>query len=509
MKNLVVINVGDGQCFSRRLGGRSVFERVLDYARRFGPGGDVVVAGFGDFPGEEGLRRVVFEGPTDRALVRALSDVSAGYDNIVYVWGDSPFLDGDLSLRMLENHVRYFAHYTFADGYPLGVAPEIVSVRTLPVLAALCREPFGVLGRETLFTLIQKDINAFDLETELSPKDMRLLRASLTADTRRNFLVCERLAALVPFAPEGGADSGEVLRVLEEKPEIMRTLPAYVGVQITGGCPQSCVFCPYPRMGASAGGEGGGAGTGTGTGAMPVERFERIVEKVEAFCGDAVIGVSLWGEPSFHGEFARLAECVAKRGNLSLLVETSGIGWSDEALRETVGLLGERVTFIVSLDAAEAGLYERLRGRGFEEALGRVRFFLDEFPERLYVQALRMMDNEESMESFYRAWKEKTPRLIIQKYDWFCGFLPQRKVTDLSPLSRFPCRHLQRDLSILMDGTVPLCREDITAGRVLGNIFSDSLETIWQRGGVAYREHLQKNYGGICGNCDEYYTYNF
>jgi spiro-SPASM protein len=87
--------------------------------------------------------------------------------------------------------------------------------------------------------------------------------------------------------------------------------------------------------------------------------------------------------------------------------------------------------------------------------------------------------------------------------------LPQRKVTDLSPLDRFPCRHLQRDLSVLLDGTVPLCREDIHKTTVLGNLLTGSLEAIWEKGAPHYRRQLAKNYTAICGKCDEYYTYNF
>jgi spiro-SPASM protein len=242
---------------------------------------------------------------------------------------------------------------------------------------------------------------------------------------------------------------------------------------------------------------------------MAPEDFGLIAEKTADFCGDAVIGVSLWGEPSSHPDFPRLARCVAERPGLSLLVETSGIGWKDEVIRESAAILGPRLTWIVSLDAVNAQQYAQLRGSGWEEALARANMLLDEFPDTAYVQALRMADNEETMETFYRTWKEKTSRLIIQKYDWFCDFLPQRKVTDLSPLDRFPCRHLQRDLSVLIDGSVPLCREDLRKTTLLGNLLTDDMKSLWEKGGVSYGEHLDKKYTSICGKCDEYYTYNF
>jgi spiro-SPASM protein len=501
MKNLIVINIADGRCLSRTLGGRPAFSWVLDYAAALASPKDTVLAGVNPetpLPVPGGLALKNLNDNADRALINTLAELASGYDNIIYIFGDCPFLDVEISRRMLENHTRYYAHYTFADGYPAGIAPEIIAVRTLSALAALCKDPPAPVARDTLFTLIQRDINAFDLETELSPKDMRLLRASLTVDTRRNHLLCERIAAGIPSA--GAGNSRAVLALLEEKPEIMRTLPAFVAVQITEGCPQTCMSCPYSLFGGDILAK---------KGIMSPEDFDLLAGKVADFCGDAVIGLSLWGEPSFHPAFSRLAGSIAKRPGLSLLVETSGIGWSGDTINETGKILKDRLTWIVSLDAADPELYARLRGKGYAEALDRAAMLLAAFPGRVYVQALRMTENEETMETFYHIWKEKTSQLIIQKYDWFCGFLPQRKVTDLSPLDRFPCRHLQRDLSVLIDGTVPLCREDLHKSVSLGNLLTEDPETIWDRGNRHYRDHLEKNYAGLCGSCDEYYTYNF
>ncbi|HOV62266.1 MAG TPA: SPASM domain-containing protein, partial [Spirochaetia bacterium] len=90
-----------------------------------------------------------------------------------------------------------------------------------------------------------------------------------------------------------------------------------------------------------------------------------------------------------------------------------------------------------------------------------------------------------------------------------CGLLPERKVTDLSPLMRFPCWHLKRDLSVLLDGTVILCREDIRKDHVLGNILSRPIDEIWRKGDEFYAAHIEKSYHELCRTCDEYYTFNF
>jgi spiro-SPASM protein len=137
------------------------------------------------------------------------------------------------------------------------------------------------------------------------------------------------------------------------------------------------------------------------------------------------------------------------------------------------------------------------------------------------VQAVRTAGAEDDVEKFYRYWKEAAPgtgNIIIQKYDDFCGMLPRKQASDLSPVQRQPCWHLMRDMPILLDGTVPLCREQIAAakdqsnGIVIGNALTESLDNIWELGQSYYTEQsnpISKKYNSLCMGCDEYYTYNF
>jgi len=62
---------------------------------------------------------------------------------------------------------------------------------------------------------------------------------------------------------------------------------------------------------------------------------------------------------------------------------------------------------------------------------------------------------------------------------------------------------------VLLDGTVPLCREDVKAVRPLGNLLTEPLATVWARGEAVYREHLAREYAAPCKDCDEFYTFNF
>jgi spiro-SPASM protein len=134
------------------------------------------------------------------------------------------------------------------------------------------------------------------------------------------------------------------------------------------------------------------------------------------------------------------------------------------------------------------------------------------------VQAVRVKEQEEDTEKFYRYWKEAAPfkeaNIIIQKYDDFCGALEKKQASDISPVIRKPCWHIMRDIPVLTDGAVPLCREDLSSlknasERILGNVFTESLESIWQKGEQYYKEQCKNKYTGLCERCDEYYTFNF
>ena len=428
------------------------------------------------------------------ALFDIFQKYSEGFDNIFYIYGDCPFLDSEAAERMYKNHIKYFAQYSFADGNPYGIMPEIISAEIAGALKVLAEKKSEKVLRDTVFTTIQRDINSFDIETDISDKDLRLLRISLTSDSKRNLLLLKR------FAEEKAFSEKDIVSVIEEKGEILRTLPAYFQIQISGRCFQKCSYCPYPDINPDL---------LDSSDFMTSEKYKKILDKIKTFCDDAVISLSFWGEPLANPDFEKIINLTMEFEKFSLLIETSGIGLDKTSAEIMSEKYGNRISWIVSLDTNDEGIYGKVRGKGFHEAVEAADFLISKFPETAYVQAVRMKDTEEYLEGFFKYWKEKTENVIIQKYDNFSGVLEDRKVTDISPLKRFPCWHLKRDISVFLNGDVPVCREDLKNENIIGNIFSDSLEDIWKNGEEMYKEHLDGNYTGICRECDEYYTYNF
>jgi spiro-SPASM protein len=524
MHALLVLFAGrlTGEAFEPLPGGRNSLSLALERARGF-PGVEKTVLlapPDGDFPDlPPGIQVEKRDSWSKRNLLEAVAGLSAGFDWAYFAWADCPFLDPALAGALAERHTRYAAEYSYADGWPYGLAPELLSPGAAAVLAKIPGGDDGPVERDALFSVIQKDINAFDIETEISPVDLRCHRLNLCADSKRNLLLLRRFAETAQGIPAAAG----VENIIAEQPGILRTLPAFYPIQVYGGCPQVCAFCPYPAA----------AGTPV-TGRrdyMAAGQFESLLDKIAGFSGDAVIDISLWGEPALHPEKMDLIALVLARPELTLIIETAGIGWKAAELERSAELAhnaaparGRKnslppLSWIVSLDSIDTERYRSIRGAGFAEAQDCAKKLRALFPADAYVQAVRTAGGEDDIEKFYRSWKAAGPaggasNIIIQKYDDFCGALERRQASDLSPVIRQPCWHLMRDMPVLIDGTALRCREELGAlngggAGVLGNVFSDSLADIWERGADLYTGQCEQRYEGLCACCDEYYTYNF
>ncbi len=466
---------------------------------------------------KKGLNAVVFvqrqQWDTD-AFLQALDEAASSLPSpaegalqlFYHLYADAPLFDESLALRMLHNHEHYYATYSFADGYPRFFAPEIVSVSAIGQIRELYRSSHSSgkdvpLSDSILFDLIQKDINAFDIETEIAPDDLRLLRVDLVARGKERTLLLKHII-------DAGGEVDPIPEILVRQPALLRTVPAFIYIQIHSACPQRCSWCPYPKAPSKAIDRNE---------SMSPEALASILDQVVELSEEAVIGLSLWGEPALHPDIQTMVGKVISRPGLSAMIETSGVGWNLSVLDAIAALetATERIEWIVSLDAFEVDSYRRFRGEGMEEALATVRALAERFPGHVRVQAVRTKENEAELEQFYRFWKKQNVEVIIQKYDNFAGALEERKVTDLSPVVRFPCWHLKRDLHIFLDGSVPLCKEiipgseSIDQGTLLGNVFEEPLKDIWKRGEERYLAHIRQEWGYPCEGCDEYYTFNF
>ena len=525
---------------------KSAFALVLDWAKEIRDREKIVIAASrqtedkvrreilkADMEGECAV--IVEQGWSTILLLKRMAESASQYGAscVIYSMADRPFLDKSLTESIMSDHVKYLSEYTFADGYPAGLSPEAVDSGALNIMLSLAsrKESFSTdrVSRESLFSVLREDINSFEIETVIAPKDFRMLRLDFSCSSRAATIACVHLCRL---AMEKGSsfDAFSLAHLAASSPDVQRTVPAFYNVQIAGNLSTTTIYNPYPEEFRKK------------YGCLPVkkenpqpvnmglEQFKGLVDGMASLSEIAVVGLSGFSEPLTHPDFLEFVQTVLAKPGLSLLVETDGTLLTAPVAQKVADIVKDSpdrtgswpaVIWIVSVDAFSEETYCKVHTNAFTNANG-LRSFdsaksalvtLEKyFPGAVYPQFVRMKDNEDELEKFYRFYHDaESPcrgRLIIQKYDSYCGLLPDLKSADLAPLERKPCWHCKRDMMILPDGSVPACREFVLEADC-GNVFTEGVDAVWKKMGGLAESHIQGEYPGKCGNCDEYYTFNF
>lgn len=449
-------------------------------------------------------------------LVQAAKKTAA--DFVVFAHSSCAFLDLPLTKKLIQDHLEFKAEYTFADGYPAGFAPEILDAGAAAIMSELCKGPLSAqaqtpVSKDSVFDIIKGDINSFEIETEIAGVDYRLLRLDFVCDSKIKALsaaaLAQKLAAdkkqnLLELDNEkiGEENVLEICRAAADEINVLKTVPAFYNVQIEGRVCSENSFSPYKPRDER----------------MDFARFEKLVEKIRTFSDSSVISLSLFGEAVLHPDFDKFVLCALKAGQ-RVFVELDG-GQAPEFLKSQAyknikGALDEasrkNLYFAICLDAASQKTFQSFHKGSLDSAAAAVKDLAADFSET-YPQFTRVHENESELEAFFRFWSDKASpsggKIIVQKFDNFCGLLPDKKPADLSPLVRAPCWHLRRDMDILLDGSVPLCR-DLFLQEPLGNAFECELCDVWEKKSALLAEHVKKEFKGSCGACDEWYTFNF
>lgn len=522
MKNLVVLYAGNtGDYAKKNILNENALSRSINWAKQISD-----VCSIKTIDKKQSLQEILTQ------MLTFLKNEQA--ETVIFAHAECPFYSSTITEKLLVTHKKYAAEYTFADGFPYGIAPEILNIGTVKFLNNLVKDKPKFcdvpISKNGIFELMQTDINSFEIETVLSKKDYRSLRLDFSCDTKRNFLTCKNLAETMMAKESTSQDSSfnaascnpySLCDMASSTTTVLRTVPAYYEIQIVKGWKRPTIYDPSDLVFAP-------------NNTMQFENFEKIIDKIFAFSHDAVISLSLYGDPLLHESVLKMVEKVLEYDSLSLLIETDGTSITEKLISEiatTVANSKKRtnnqvpINWIVRIDSIDALMYSKihqceLNTEGemlFKQTLDSILCLKHYFPDSVYPQFVRMNENEEQLEKFYRYWKDISDgKFIIQKYDSIAGLLKDRRVANLEPLIRNPCWHLRRDLCILIDGEVPICRESafvIKSNKTdtvkCGNIFYDSLETIFNNGLLMFQSHLDKKYCTQCKACDEYYTFNF
>lgn len=508
----------DEKCFD----GKSASELSLSFMKKITGENPVVLSC------EDGKKLTNYQ-----VLVEMVKACESGNsENVITGFADCPFYCESLTKELVELHEKFGAEYTYADGYPYGLVPEMLNVGTARILCRLLETSAAALKdkaftKESLFEIIKTDINSFEVECLISGFDYRLWRYDFSTADKGSHLSCKALWNLgIKEVLGEGKTSEELEKVLHKatiEPKILKTVPAYFNLQVSSKVNQNPVYSPYEKLTT----EKWNKKPCDCSEFMSLEKLSALAKEICSVSDTAVVNLSMWGEALCHPDFLKIVETLLSKPGLSVFIETDGLLWTDETMGKLAEILKnapagtgkeDRIMISVCLDAFSAEMYRKIRG-GSEAEFAKALDTLVKLCKGIgtlegcsvYPQYVRMKENETELESFYRYWSNKENEsggnLIIQKYDGFAGLLPDSKPADLSPVERNVCWHLRRDMNILCDGNVPLCRTFMK--EAVGNVFEEGIESVWKKYDDELAAHIKGKYCKNCGNCDEYYTYNF
>ncbi len=116
--------------------------------------------------------------------------------------------------------------------------------------------------------------------------------------------------------------------------------------------------------------------------------------------------------------------------------------------------------------------------------------------------------NLAEMEQWYDQWVRAVGTAVIIGSSTCGGELPDVTVADMSPPRRRPCARLSARMTVLSDGRIVSCEQDVTGKQTLGDVGRTPLSQIWrERFGAIREDHRAGMYLSlpVCQKCTEWH----
>ena len=206
---------------------------------------------------------------------------------VIFSFAFNPFINQTLTTNLIDTHEKFKSEYSFADGYPVSVSPELLDRGLVNILSELIKTKDDLkqqaVTKSSVFDLIKTDINSFEIETEISTTDWRLYRFDFSCDKKENYIACVNLYEKIKkLCDEDRADIQKICGAARDDVKVLKTIPGYFNIQIETEYQSKNPYCPYYKF---SGPEE----------KMSFEKFKGLLEKINELNPDSVVSLSLWG----------------------------------------------------------------------------------------------------------------------------------------------------------------------------------------------------------------------
>jgi MoaA/NifB/PqqE/SkfB family radical SAM enzyme len=244
---------------------------------------------------------------------------------------------------------------------------------------------------------------------------------------------------------------------------------------------------------------------------LSIEHARRLFSEL-AGSDDIRLTLSGLGDPLLCNDLFAILD-IASAAQASIHLETD---LCDVTPQQLAQLAASPVDIIsVHLPALSAQKYAAVMGcDGYARVVENIRQFLIERQRLggsipLVVPIFtKCRENFAEMEPWYDQWLRALGSAVIRGPSTCAGQFPDVSVADMTPPGRRPCGRIASRITILSDGQMVSCEEDIFGLQVLGKLGQDSLTEVWQNQFESLRkDHREGKWATrpLCGRCNEWH----
>jgi len=244
---------------------------------------------------------------------------------------------------------------------------------------------------------------------------------------------------------------------------------------------------------------------------MSIATAKIIFEQLAAM-DDMRITLGGVGDPLLHPEIFRLIEMAKTAGIAAIHLETDLL--CDQL---TIEQLAQSDVDVVSIHAAAINTttYRNIMGvDGLQQVIDNVRHLVhtkqrtQRHTPILVPTFVKLEQNLAEMESWYDQWLRVIGSANIIGPSDCAGQIPFAGVADMSPPRRTPCARLGNRMTILSDGSIVACEQDVMGKMLMGNAATDRLSDVWlQRFSDLRTDHASGEWKkhSLCVACKEWH----
>jgi len=275
--------------------------------------------------------------------------------------------------------------------------------------------------------------------------------------------------------------------------------PSKITLEITNRCNFQCTHCHRNAINSRR-----------VTGEMKLDLFNKIVDEISKHRG-SILKIGGWGEPSMHPDIAEMLNyCSAKKVRTFLF--TNGTIFDKVSIDEI--MKWEGFVIEVSLDGSDHASYSKIRvGGNYKKLLNNISQVYEarkklkkRYPRIAVQRVIFPHEGSKELNSFRRLFRKMTDTVDFCIYNPV-EILSQPKM-NINVASRFkPCKRIRRELSILYDGSVPVCGPQSKFENCgwLQNIKNTSISNNWisERMNKLRVKHKKSDLESepLCSNC--------